>query len=107
MSFSELREKEVINICDGKRYGHPIDIELNEQACAVALVAPDGTEHVVTGHCHGRIRREASGKGGFGYDPLFEPDGYDRTFAELLPEEKNAISHRGRALAQIRRILEP
>ena len=40
MGFSELREKEVINICDGKRYGHPIDIELNEQACAVALVVP-------------------------------------------------------------------
>ena len=75
--------------------------------CAMALVAPDGTEHVVTGHCNGRIRREASGKGGFGYDPLFEPDGYDRTFAELMPDEKNAISHRGRALAQIRRILEP
>ena len=40
MGFSELREKEVINICDGKRYGHPIDIELNEQACVVALVVP-------------------------------------------------------------------
>ena len=40
MGFSELREKEVINICDGKHYGHPIDIELNEQACAVALVVP-------------------------------------------------------------------
>ncbi|MBR3505172.1 MAG: YlmC/YmxH family sporulation protein [Clostridia bacterium] len=43
MVFSELREKEVINICDGKRYGHPIDIELNDQACAVALVVPAQT----------------------------------------------------------------
>ena len=49
---------------------------------------------------------EAAGAGGFGYDPLFEPDGFDRTFAELAPEEKNAISHRGRALAQVRSLLE-
>lgn len=40
MSFSELREKEVINLCDGKKYGHPIDLELNDQACAAALVVP-------------------------------------------------------------------
>ena len=74
--------------------------------CAVALVAPDGSEHVFTGNCPGRIRMEAAGAGGFGYDPLFEPDGFDRTFAELAPEEKNAISHRGRALAQVRSLLE-
>ena len=40
MTFSELRDKEVINICDGRRYGHLIDLELNEQACAVALIVP-------------------------------------------------------------------
>lgn len=40
MTFSELRDKEVINICDGKRYGHPIDLELSEQACAIALIVP-------------------------------------------------------------------
>ena len=74
--------------------------------CALVLIDPAGNEHVVTGHCPGRIRLETSGKGGFGYDPLFEPDGYDRTFAELAPEEKNAISHRGRALAQLRGLLE-
>lgn len=74
--------------------------------CAIVLIEPDGAEHVVTGHCPGRIRREASGTGGFGYDPLFEPCGFTRTFAELSPEEKNAISHRGRALAQIVRILK-
>ena len=74
--------------------------------CAVALIAPDGSEHVFTGHCPGRIRMEAAGAGGFGYDPLFEPDGFDRTIAELAPEEKNAISHRGRALAQVRSLLE-
>ena len=74
--------------------------------CALVLIDPAGNEHVVTGHCPGRIRLETSGKGGFGYDPLFEPDGHDRTFAELAPEEKNAISHRGRALAQLRGLLE-
>ena len=74
--------------------------------CAIALIAPDGTEHVVTGHCPGSIRTKAAGAGGFGYDPLFEPDGFDRTFAELASEEKNSISHRGRALAEARRILE-
>lgn len=74
--------------------------------CAIALVAPDGTEHVVTGHCPGTIRTTAAGVGGFGYDPLFQPDGFDKTFAELSGVEKNAISHRGRALAAARRIFE-
>ena len=74
--------------------------------CAMALIDPAGREHVVTGHCPGRIRTSPAGAGGFGYDPLFEPDGHDRTFAELRPEEKNAISHRGRALAQLRTLLK-
>jgi len=74
--------------------------------CAVALVDPQGGEHVVTGHCPGRMLEAPSGSGGFGYDPLFVPDGHDRTFAELSPEEKNSISHRGRALAAARAIIE-
>ena len=74
--------------------------------CALALVDPEGGEHLVTGHCPGRIRTAPAGGGGFGYDPLFEPEGFGRTFAELAPEEKNAVSHRGRALAQLRRLLE-
>ena len=73
--------------------------------CAVVLVAPDGTEHVVEGHCPGRIAEAPSGAGGFGYDPLFVPEGYECSVAELSPEEKNAISHRGRALAAVRDIL--
>ena len=74
--------------------------------CAIVLIDPEGREHVVEGHCPGRILESPAGAGGFGYDPLFVPDGRDRTFAELPPEEKNAISHRGRALAAARRILE-
>jgi XTP/dITP diphosphohydrolase len=75
--------------------------------CTVALVDPDGAEHVVTGKCFGRIAERAAGVAGFGYDPLFVPDGHDRSFAELTAAEKNAISHRGRALAQARKILIP
>ena len=73
--------------------------------CAVALVSPDGAEHVAVGRCFGRIAESPSGVAGFGYDPLFVPDGYDRSFAELSAEEKNAISHRGRALAEAKGII--
>ncbi len=67
--------------------------------CALAFAAPGGTEHVVVGRCTGRLAAEPRGTGGFGYDPAFLPDdlGDGRTMAELAPEEKDAISHRGRA----------
>jgi XTP/dITP diphosphohydrolase len=64
--------------------------------CAAALV--DGArEVVVTGTVAGRLIRERRGIGGFGYDPIFLPDGFDETTAEMTPEAKDAISHRGRA----------
>ncbi|MDT0307823.1 RdgB/HAM1 family non-canonical purine NTP pyrophosphatase [Streptomyces sp. DSM 44917] len=66
-------------------------------ACAAALALPDGTERVTEGRLTGTLRRAASGEGGFGYDPVLQPEGEERTCAELSPEEKNAISHRGRA----------
>ncbi|KLO45671.1 nucleoside-triphosphate diphosphatase [Mycobacterium nebraskense] len=65
---------------------------------ACALAGPSG-EIVVRGEWPGRIAREPRGDGGFGYDPVFVPNGSDRTVAELSPEEKDAVSHRGRALA--------
>lgn len=65
---------------------------------ACALAGPSG-EVVVRGEWPGSIAREPRGDGGFGYDPVFLPDGSDRTAAELSPEEKDAVSHRGRALA--------
>jgi XTP/dITP diphosphohydrolase len=65
--------------------------------CAVAYVA-DGAEVVVHGRMPGRLIREKRGTNGFGYDPIFVPDGYDVTSAELPSDEKDAISHRGRAL---------
>jgi XTP/dITP diphosphohydrolase len=68
--------------------------------CALAYVEPGGREEVVRGRCEGRLATEPRGDGGFGYDPAFVPDDYpgdERTMAELTPEEKDAISHRGRA----------
>ncbi len=58
-------------------------------------------EHQFNGVVEGQILNEPRGTGGFGYDPIFLPDGYDRTFAEMLVTEKNQISHRARALAQL------
>ena len=66
-------------------------------ACAAALALTDGTERVVEGRLRGRLRREPAGSHGFGYDPILQPDGDTRTCAEMTPEEKNAISHRGKA----------
>ena len=56
------------------------------------------TSHTFEGSVLGQILTQRQGAGGFGYDPIFQPDGYQRSFAELTPEEKNAISHRGRAV---------
>ena len=66
--------------------------------CAVAFVLPDGTEKVEEGVMRGRLLHEVRGSGGFGYDPLFVADGWELTTAELTAADKDAISHRGRAL---------
>lgn len=76
------------------------DLHLGAQfVCAAALVTPGSgaREWVVTGQVEGRLVRVPRGSGGFGYDPIFLPDGFDRTTAEMTAEEKDAISHRGRA----------
>jgi XTP/dITP diphosphohydrolase len=67
-------------------------------ACAAALVMPDGTATVAQGRIVGTLLRERRGTNGFGYDPIFLPDGHDRTTAQMSPAQKDAISHRGRAL---------
>src|ERR1700685_3805209 len=69
--------------------------------CAAALVVPDGRparEWVVTGQVVGRLIRVPRGTGGFGYDPIFQPNGFDLTTAEMTAEGKDAIHHRGRAV---------
>lgn len=73
--------------------------------CAAAFAAPEGDELLAEGVCEGRIAREAAGTGGFGYDPIFIPDGRECTMAQLTAEEKHAISHRGRALRLLAKLL--
>lgn len=66
----------------------------------IALII-DGKEHIFEGKVEGDIMEEPSGGHGFGYDPVFRPDGWSRTFAEASPEEKNSVSHRGRAVRKL------
>lgn len=66
--------------------------------CAMAMVFPDGKEVLAEGYLYGEITKNPRGTGGFGYDPLFVPEGESRTVAEMTDEEKNKISHRARAL---------
>jgi XTP/dITP diphosphohydrolase len=66
--------------------------------CAAALVLPSGAEHVVEGTVHGSLTAAPRGTNGFGYDPIFVPDGEERTTAEMSAGEKDEISHRGKAL---------
>jgi XTP/dITP diphosphohydrolase len=74
--------------------------------CVIAVADPSaGTLHTFEGACEGRIARAPRGRGGFGYDPLFIPDGHDRTFGELPDEVKQTLSHRARALAHAARHL--
>lgn len=74
--------------------------------CAIAIVTPDGAERVVTGECRGRIGFEIKGSEGFGYDPLFIPDGFEKTFAELGMETKNRISHRFKAIEAMKEVMK-
>ena len=66
--------------------------------CSLAVVYPDGRQELYHGFCRGSITRTPRGDNGFGYDPVFVPDGERRTFAEMSGEEKHAISHRGLAV---------
>lgn len=74
--------------------------------CVIAIVSPQGKEEVVEGICRGDIGFSEKGSQGFGYDPIFIPTGYNKTFAELSMQIKNRISHRGRALEKAKLILE-
>jgi XTP/dITP diphosphohydrolase len=73
--------------------------------CVASCVWPEGDELWAEGTCHGRLILEPRGEGGFGYDPVFVPEGQDRTMAELEPAEKNTISHRGRAFRALGRLI--
>lgn len=81
------------NIPSEKRTAHFI--------CTLVFIETSGKEHTFTGKLHGHIATESRGTNGFGYDPLMIPNGYTKSCAELSPEEKNKISQRGIALAQL------
>ena len=76
-----------------------------EFRCAAALVQPGGAETVAEGVLRGRLIRARRGTGGFGYDPIFVPDGGTQTTAELSPAEKDAISHRGNAFRELAKVV--
>lgn len=73
--------------------------------CVIALAQPDGRAEIFRGGVEGRIGGTPAGIGGFGYDPVFYPEGHGRTFAEMSPKEKDSMSHRGRALGKLRAYL--
>lgn len=72
----------------------------------ITLIFPDGKTIVCRGECEGHIMFEESGSNGFGYDPLFRPEGYEVSFGQLPAEEKNRISHRAKALILLREKLK-
>lgn len=70
-------------------------------SCVISLAYPDGKYEVFEGRVNGKIAKQKHGNGGFGYDPIFIPEGYDKSFAELGADVKNKISHRGRAMQKL------
>ena len=74
--------------------------------CVMCLVTPDGKHYTARGETKGRILNAPQGENGFGYDPLFYNEEYAKTFAQLSSDEKNALSHRGRALRQMHELLK-
>lgn len=93
VTYADNRKKLLDALAD-----RPDDQRTARFICTIAIVSPDGKVEVVEGRCEGRITWGEVGGGGFGYDPIFFLPTYNKTFAELSPEEKNRISHRGRAV---------
>jgi XTP/dITP diphosphohydrolase len=79
----------------------PADRRGAQFRCILVAIGPAGDEHVFSGECRGRLLFAPQGEAGFGYDPLFVPDGYEQSYAELGDDVKNRISHRARAWAQL------
>ncbi|MEW6377464.1 MAG: XTP/dITP diphosphatase [Thermodesulfobacteriota bacterium] len=85
--------------------GVPISRRGARFRCSIAVVSPDGREAIAEGSCKGMVGFEGKGRRGFGYDPLFILPQYGRTMAELSLEEKNRMSHRGKALRKLKKII--
>ena len=86
----ELLLKNTENVPDGQRQAQFV--------CVITMVTPEGQTIQARGEIHGELTREPRGENGFGYDPIFYYPPYGKTTAEMAPEEKNAVSHRGNAL---------
>lgn len=85
----------------GEMQNIPAERRMAKFVCVLAIAAPGEETVFYKGHCEGRIAFSPSGVHGFGYDPIFIPKGYQKTMAELSPEEKNQISHRRNAIQQL------
>lgn len=83
----------------------PMEDRTAKFVSVITMVYPDGSKLVARGEVRGHIIFEEKGTNGFGYDPLFVPEGFTKTFAELTSEEKNRISHRASALRELERLL--
>ena len=94
---NDLLLRRMENVPDGERSARFVSV--------ITMLFPDGRKLVAKGSVEGRIDRQLDGEGGFGYDPLFIPDGYDRSFGVLSSEIKNSISHRARALTELEMLL--
>ena len=84
----------------------PMEKRTAKYVSVITLVTPEGKKLVARGEVKGHITEEPSGNGGFGYDPYFIPEGYNTTFGNFTMEDKNKISHRGRALEKLREMLK-
>ncbi len=106
----DVKNREIIRIVDeacGKETGDITGPKRSARfVCAVAVVWPDGRERTAIGVMEGRIDTQIRGANGFGYDPIFFLPEYGKTSAQISEEEKNSISHRGKAFRRIRAILE-
>lgn len=98
----DVKNRELISRLEGV----PEDRRTARFVCAIAAVLADGREFTVRGVIEGRIGYEQKGQGGFGYDPIFYVPEYGKTTAEMSPEEKNRISHRGKALMLMKEVLK-
>ena len=97
----ELSNEERLTYLLGKLEDVPDKARDARFVCALVLATPQGERHTFWGECQGEITRSATGAGGFGYDPVFYSHDLQKTFAEASSEEKEHVSHRGRAVAQL------
>ncbi|HKM28802.1 MAG TPA: XTP/dITP diphosphatase [Anaerovoracaceae bacterium] len=98
----ERNNQKLLNLLEGVPYKE----RRAKFVSVITMVFPDGETLVARGECPGHVITEEFGDNGFGYDPLFVPEGFERTYAQLTAEEKNTISHRAKALAELEKLLQ-